>query len=228
MRSKKRMWQYVKMKKNCKRIKEFCAENFEHIPQAINAGASRIELCDNLAEGGTTPSYGVIKQTLMYTKEKKVPTMVMIRPRGGNFEYDEAEAAIMKADVEICKALHVEGIVFGCLKDGWLDEKLIKELLNQAENLLVTFHMAFDELSVENQSKAIDWLVDHGVERILTHGGSAQNTIIENIPHLKELISYADGRIIILPGAGIRSDNVDQVFEQLNLSEAHGTRTVSF
>lgn len=209
-------------------IKEFCAENFEHIPEAIATGAGRIELCDNLAEGGTTPSYGVIKQTLSYAKEKKVPTMVMIRPRGGNFEYDEAEAAIMKADVEICKVLQANGVVFGCLKDGWLDEELIRTLLDQAGNMDVTFHMAFDVLSVENQYRAIDWLAEHGVERILTHGGRAEKTIFENIPHLKELIAHADGRIIILPGAGIRSDNVDQVLEQLALSEAHGTRIVAF
>lgn len=208
-------------------IKEFCAENFEHIPQAIEAGAGRIELCDNLAEGGTTPSYGVMKQTLSYTKEKNIPTMVMIRPRGGNFEYDEAEATIMKADIEICKKLHADGIVFGCLKAGWLDEELIQSLLEQAEALDVTFHMAFDELSVENQYRAIDWLVDHGVKRILTHGGSAKTTIVENIPHLKKLISYANGRIIILPGAGIRFDNVNQVFSQLDSSEAHGTKIVN-
>ena len=208
-------------------IKEFCAENFEYIPQAIAAGAGRIELCDNLAQGGTTPSYGVIKQTLSYTKRKNVPTMVMIRPRGRDFEYDEAEAAIMKADIEICQALQAEGIVFGCLKEGWMDEELIQILLDQAGNLDVTFHMAFDELSIENQFKAIDWLADHGVKRILTHGGPADNTIIDNIPHLIKLIDHANRRIIILPGAGIRFDNVDYVLAQLNLSEAHGTRIVA-
>ena len=187
-------------------IKEFCAENFEYIPQAIAAGAGRIELCDNLAQGGTTPSYGVIKQTLSYTKRKNVPTMVMIRPRGRDFEYDEAEAAIMKADIEICQALQAEGIVFGCLKEGWLDEELIQILLDQAGNLDVT---------------------DHGVKRILTHGGPADNTIIDNIPHLIKLIDHANRRIIILPGAGIRFDNVDYVLAQLNLSEAHGTRIVA-
>lgn len=209
-------------------IKEFCAENFKYIPKAIAAGADRIELCDNLAEGGTTPSYGVIKQTLYYTKEKKVPTMVMIRPRGGSFEYDDTEIAIMQADVEICKVLQVDGIVFGCLKKGWLDEPLILSLLDKSEKMSVTFHMAFDELSVKNQYKAIDWLANHGVERILTHGGSAENSIEENITHLKKLVSYANNRIIILPGAGIRHDNVNQILTHLNLSEAHGTRIVDF
>ncbi|WP_137665081.1 copper homeostasis protein CutC [Enterococcus hulanensis] len=209
-------------------IKEYCAENFEHIPQAIAAGAGRIELCDNLAEGGTTPSYGVIKQTLSYAKEKNVPTMVMIRPRGGDFEYNEAEAAIMLADVKICKELKADGIVFGCLKDHWLDEKLIRALLDQAGNLSVTFHMAFDELSEENQYRAIDWLAENGVDRILTHGGSGEKPIFETAPHLLKLISYANERIIILPGAGIRFDNVDELLTTLKLSEAHGTRIVSF
>ncbi|MBO0452923.1 copper homeostasis protein CutC [Candidatus Enterococcus murrayae] len=208
-------------------IKEFCAENFEKIPQAIAAGAGRIELCDNLAEGGTTPSYGVIKQTLSYAKEKNVPTMVMIRPRGGDFVYDEAEAAIMKDDVKICKDLQADGIVFGCLKDNWLDEKLIQSLLAQAQNMAVTFHMAFDELSKENQFRAIDWLAENGVDRILTHGGSGEKPISETTSHLLELITYANERIIILPGAGIRFDNVDHLLATLNLSEAHGTQIVS-
>ena len=208
-------------------IKEFCAENFERIPEAIASGAGRIELCDNLAEGGTTPSYGVIKKTLDYTKGKKVPTMVMIRPRGGNFEYNNAEAEIMEADVMICKDLKADGIVFGCLKNSWLDEPLILHLKDRAGDMSVTFHMAFDELSRENQFRAIDWLAEKGVDRILTHGGSGEKPISETVSHLLELISYANDRIVILPGAGIRFDNVDQLLATLNVSEAHGTRIVS-
>ncbi|EMF0354529.1 copper homeostasis protein CutC [Enterococcus faecium] len=211
-----------------KAIREFCAENFENIPNAIEAGAGRIELCDNLAEGGTTPSYGVIKQTISFTQKKNVPTMVMIRPRGGNFEYDEIEVAIMKTDIEICQNLNADGIVFGCLKNNWLDEKLIEALINQAKNMSVTFHMAFDELSIKNQFRAIDWLVDRGVDRILTHGGNAEKTITENTQHLLDLVAYADNRITILPGGGIHYGNVNQILNKLSLFEAHGTRIVSF
>lgn len=208
-------------------IKEFCAENFTDIPTAIHNGATRIELCDNLAVGGTTPSTGVIEEVVAYAGEKSIPVMTMIRPRGGNFIYNDIELKIMHTDLIEAKKIGTDGVVFGCLtNEGWLDEEALELLIETAEGLQITFHMAFDQLSPENQLKAIDWLVEHGVHRILTHGGPAQTPIADNFAHLKELIRYAGNRIIILPGGGISSDNLQQVIKELAIMEAHGTKIV--
>ncbi|MBP1047734.1 copper homeostasis protein CutC [Enterococcus sp. BWM-S5] len=209
-------------------IKEFCAENFTDIPAAIRSGAGRIELCDNLAVGGTTPSTGVIEEALQYAGEHSVPVMTMIRPRGGNFVYNDIELKIMHTDLIEAKKIGTDGVVFGCLTDtNWLDEEALELLIETSEGLQITFHMAFDSLSKENQFKAIDWLAERGVDRILTHGGSAGTPIEENIPHLKELIAYAAERIIILPGGGISYQNLDQVKEALNVDEVHGTKIIA-
>ncbi len=118
-------------------------------------------------------------------------------------------------------------MVLGCLtENGWLDEEALELLIETAEGLQITFHMAFDVLSKENQFKAIDWLAEHDVHRILTHGGPAGSAIEDNFEHLKELIDYADKRIIILPGGGISSKNVDGVVHALGVNEVHGTKIV--
>ncbi|HAP4634705.1 TPA: copper homeostasis protein CutC [Enterococcus faecalis] len=208
-------------------IKEFCAENFTKIPQAIQKGANRIELCDNLAVGGTTPSTGVIEEVLAYAGEHSVPVMTIIRPRGGNFVYNDIELKIMHTDLIEAKKLGTDGIVIGCLtEDGWLDEEALDLFIETAEGLQITFHMAFDALSKENQFKAIDWLAERGVTRILTHGGPAGAPIEDNFDHLKELIVYADQRILILPGGGISTENVQTVMDTLKVTEVHGTKIV--
>lgn len=208
-------------------IKEFCAENFTNIPKAIANGAGRIELCDNLAVGGTTPSAGVIEETLQYADEHQIAVMTMIRPRGGDFVYNDIELRIMHTDLIEAKKMGTDGVVFGCLtEDGWLDEEALELLLETAEGLQITFHMAFDAIPDDKQFAAIDWLVENGVHRILTHGGAAGTKIEDNLERLKELIAYADGRIIILPGAGITDENVDAITAALNVTEAHGTKIV--
>ncbi|ALS38620.1 copper homeostasis protein [Enterococcus rotai] len=208
-------------------IKEFCAENFTNIPTAIRNGAGRIELCDNLAVGGTTPSTGVIEEAVAYAGEKSIPVMTIIRPRGGDFVYNDIELKIMHTDLIEAKKIGTDGVVLGCLTaDGWLDEEALELLIDTAEGLQITFHMAFDVLNKENQFKAIDWLADHDVHRILTHGGPAGSPIEENFDHLKELIQYADKRLIILPGGGISSKNADTVLNSLGVNEVHGTKIV--
>ncbi|MGG5359413.1 MULTISPECIES: copper homeostasis protein CutC [unclassified Enterococcus] len=208
-------------------IKEFCAENYTLIPHAIAKGAGRIELCDNLAVGGTTPSTGVIEEALSYAGEKNVPIMTMIRPRGGDFVYNDIELKIMHTDLIEAKKLGTDGVVFGCLTpSGWLDEEALELLTETAEGLQITFHMAFDAIPEDKQLEAIDWLVDHGVHRILTHGGAAGTPIEENLSHLKKLIDYANERLIILPGAGISYQNAEAVAEALGVSEVHGTKIV--
>lgn len=209
-------------------IKEFCAENYTDIPAAIHAGAKRIELCDNLAVGGTTPSTGVIEEVLSYAGEKNVPVMTMIRPRGGDFIYNDIELKIMHTDLIEAKKMGTDGVVFGCLTpSGWLDEEALELLIDTAEGLQITFHMAFDSIPAARQFEAIDWLAEHGVDRILTHGGAAGTNILDNLPRLKELTNYAASRLLILPGAGITYENIDQIVTELGAKEAHGTKIVN-
>jgi copper homeostasis protein len=208
-------------------LKEFCAENYTMIPFAIAQGAKRIELCDNLAVGGTTPSTGVIEEALSYAGEKNVPVMTMIRPRGGDFVYNDIELKIMHTDLIEAKKLGTDGVVFGCLTpSGWLDEEALELLIETAEGLQVTFHMAFDAIPESRQFEAIDWLAARGVQRILTHGGAAGTPIENNFDHLKRLIEYAGDRLIILPGAGISFKNAEDVTTQLGVAEVHGTKIV--
>ena len=130
-------------------IKEFCAENMEHVAQAVAAGAQRIELCDNLAVGGTTPSYGVIRAAVAFAREQGVEVMCMVRPRGGNFAYTNDEAAMMRDDLLCAKNLGVHGVVFGCLHNPSIDQELTRELIRLAheptdtapQGIAVTFHM---------------------------------------------------------------------------------------
>lgn len=210
-------------------IKEFCAENYTNIPKAIQAGAGRIELCDNLAVGGTTPSLGVIEEALAYASEKHVPVMTMIRPRSGDFVYNDIELKIMENDLIHAKNAGTDGVVFGCLTaDNEVDEEALEMLVGNSQGLLTTFHMAFDELSKEEQFKTIDWFVQLGIDRILTHGGPLTTSIEENLPHLQELVDYAAGRIIILPGGGITPANAENIAATLGVNELHGTKIVTF
>ena len=135
----------------------------------------------------------------------------------------------MHTDLIEAKKLGTDGIVIGCLtEDGWLDEEALDLFIETAEGLQITFHMAFDALSKENQFKAIDWLAERGVTRILTHGGPAGTPIEDNFDHLKELIAYADQRILILPGGGISTENVQTVMDTLKVTEVHGTKLFNF
>jgi copper homeostasis protein len=208
-------------------LKEVCVENFTNIPELIANGAGRIELCDNLAVGGTTVSHGVAAVTINYCHGNNIRVMTMIRPRGGNFIYSKEEIEMMKRDLIHLKELGTDGVVLGCLNDtGWIDEEAMVTLLDLAKGLEVTFHMGFDHISPENQFRAIDWLVRHGVNRILTHGGPLITKIEHNIVRLREYIDYADGRIIILPGGGITNKNVHLITSALNIGEVHGTKIV--
>jgi copper homeostasis protein len=152
----------------------------------------------------------------------------MIRPRGGDFTYSAEELEIMLADIALCRKLGSDGVVFGCLNEDWIDEEKTAVLIQASEGMSVTFHMAFDYLPVDRQFAAIDWLSQRGVERILTHGGPAENSIEENVGHLKDLIAYSKERIIILPGGKISHQNVQDVAETLGVKEAHGTEIVEF
>ena len=215
-------------------VREFCAENMELVPAAVAAGAARVELCDNLAVGGTTPSFGTIRAAVEYCRPRGVDVMCMVRPRGGSFEHAPAELDVMCQDLIMARSLGVTGVVFGCLRGSQLDAESCELLLRLAKEpvleaprgLAVTFHMAFDSLAPQAQLAAIDWLAQRGVERILTHGGPAGTPIAENYGHLRSLVGRAAGRITILPGAGITWRNAQEVADELGVREGHGTKIV--
>ena len=200
-------------------IYEVCVGNYIEAIEGEKRGANRIELCDNLMQDGTTPSYGTIKLTI---KNVTIPVMVIIRPRGGNFEYSFDEVEIMKEDIKVCKALGAHGVVIGALKGKEIDEDTIKALLEECKDLSVTFHMAFDE--IEDKYKAIDKLVELGIDRVLTKGG--KDNAIEGKDELRKLSEYADGRIIIMPGKSVTKENREYILDYTNTSEIHGTKVV--
>ena len=206
-------------------LKEVAIENFTDMPKAITAGARRIELNDNLAVGGTTVSKGVLAEATRYAHEHQVSVVAMIRPRGGDFVYNDLELKMMEADLFEAQAQGVDGVAFGALTaDNWLDEEALENLIGASAGMDIVFHMAFDSIPQSRQAEAITWLADHGVSRILTHGGPLTTPIQATLGQLKTLIEAAGDQITILPGGGITAENVDDIVAQLGVNEAHGTK----
>lgn len=205
-------------------IKEFCAENTTLLNQ-LDQSVKRVELCDNLAVGGTTPSYGVIKEAARYLHEKDIALATMIRPRGGNFVYNDSELRIMEDDILHAVELESDSLVLGLLtEDNHIDQDDIEQLLPATQGLPLVFHMAFDHIPLEEQKEALDQLVELGFTRILTHGSAQNNNIFENIAHLKDLVDHADGRIEIMIGGGVTADNYQELIEKTGAQAAHGTK----
>jgi copper homeostasis protein len=196
---------------------EIIGFNIESCIAAQEAGASRIELCDNPSEGGTTPSYGFIKAA----REKLfIDLYVMIRPRGGDFFYSDSEFEIMKADVEQCKKCGCDGVVLGLLKkDGSVDKKRCRELVDLAYPLGITFHRAFDR--AKEPFIALKDIIETGCERILTSG--QQPKAVDGVQVISELISLADDRIIIMPGSGVNAENIIFLAENTRAKEFHSS-----
>lgn len=210
-----------------KMIKEVCVENFTKVPKFIEKGADRIELNNNLAVGGTTPSFGVISQVVNYAHNRNVPVIVMIRPRGGNFVYSQSEIEIMKKDIKVCANLAVDGIALGCLKqDNQLDLENMNKLTNFANllNLDVVMHMAFDKIAKSKQKETIDHLIKLRIKRILTHGGDLNIPIESCFSSLRDIIALAGDQIEVLPGGGISNKNITLVSKELNIKQVHGTK----
>ena len=199
-----------------KTLKEACVESFFEAKEAEKRGADRIELCDNLSMGGTTPSYGTIKKTL---EKLKIPVFPIIRPRGGDFCYSSDEIEIMKEDIKICKSLGAKGVVLGMLtEDKKIDFELVKEFVSLAAPMEVTFHKAIDEL--ENPVEAIDSLAEAGIKRILSSGTKA--TALEGADILNKMINKAGDRITIVVAGKVTAENFKEVSEKIVSSEYHG------
>ncbi|MFN0081973.1 MAG: copper homeostasis protein CutC [Ferruginibacter sp.] len=200
-----------------KYILETIAFNIHSCTLAQAAGANRVELCDNPSEGGTTASYGFIKTARQVLKIDLFP---IIRPRGGDFLYNNAEFEIMKTDIQVCKDLGCNGVVFGLLdSDATIDKVRCKILVQLAYPMSATFHRAFDR--VTDPPQALEDIIGCGFERILTSG--YHPTAIEGLDNLKKLIQVADDRIIIMPGSGVRSSNIGQLARVTNAVEFHSS-----
>lgn len=194
---------------------EVCVDSVESAINAEKGGASRLELCSNLVEGGTTPSLGLLK----VIKEKvNVPVYVMIRPRGGDFVYSEDDFQVMREDLVILKENGADGIVFGILTpDGDVDMDRSKEIMKLSCPLPVTFHRAFD--MTRDPFASLDCLISLGVDRVLTSG--QDNTALEGLPLLTRLIKHAQDKIILVPGGGITERNLERILKESGAKEFH-------
>jgi len=196
---------------------EIATSDFLTTKSAVEGGADRIELCANLAEGGTTPSYAHIKKC---REAFDIALFPIIRPRGGDFLYTKDEFEIMKNDIKLCKELGCEGIVIGLLNmDGTIDMTRTSELIELAYPLEVTFHRAFDRC--KDPFAALEELIEIGCHRILTSG--QKPTVSEGVDLITELNKKADDRIIILPGSGVRKDNIKMLAEKTGCIEFHSS-----
>jgi copper homeostasis protein len=201
---------------NSNRIIEVCANSAQSCVEAEAGGAKRVELCAAIPEGGATPSYGEIKTAQALTSV--IDINVIIRPRGGDFLYTQAEIQSMFYDIEMARKLGVQGVVFGCLtKEGNIDVKLLCRLAAMARPLSVTFHRAFDVC--RDPFTALEQLIDAGIDRILTSG--QQPDAVKGIPLIAELVKRAGNRIIIMPGCGVREDNIARIEAETGAREFH-------
>lgn len=200
-----------------KYIIEIATSDFETTRSAVEGGADRIELCANLAEGGTTPSFGTIKQC---RETFTVSLYPIIRPRGGDFLYTKEEFEVMLQDIKLCKQLGCDGLVIGLLNmDGSIDIARTAQLIEIAYPLGVTFHRAFDRCN--DPFKALEQLIEIGCERILTSGQLP--SVVDGIDLVAELNRIADERIIIMPGSGVRKENIKMLAEKTGCTEFHSS-----
>lgn len=198
-------------------IIEIATSDFNTTKSAVEAGADRIELCANLAEGGTTPSFGTIKQC---RETFKVSLYPIIRLRGGDFLYTDEEFEIMLQDVILCKQAGCDGVVIGLLNiDGTIDIKRTTKLIEAAYPLGVTFHRAFDRC--KEPFEAMEQLINIGCERIVTSG--QQPAAPDGVELIAQLNKAADERIIIMPGSGVRKENIKILAEKTGCTEFHSS-----
>jgi copper homeostasis protein len=195
---------------------EICCTSLASAKKAQKAGATRVELCDNIFEGGTTPSAGLVASV---KEHLDIPVFVLIRPRGGDFCYSEDDFRVMQLDVAACLSMGVDGIVSGTLKaNKMIDQERTLTLLEMCRDVDFTFHRAFD--LVPDQFDAMKTLDDLGVKRILTSGG--KNNVGEGAKRIGKLIRHAGEELQIMAGGGLTTKNIDQLLT-LGCREFHTT-----
>lgn len=198
---------------------EVCSNSLTSAIAAQKGGAARVELCDNLGEGGTTPSAATIVHA---RKALNIQLFVLIRPRGGDFLYSKDEFKIMESDIRFCAQTGCDGVVFGILnKDGSIDMERNSKLMELSKrlDLQTTFHRAFDRS--RDLLASLDDVIELGFDRVLTSGGYP--TALLGADVIRQLMDRSKGQISIIPGAGITADNVHELVKLTNLKEFHGS-----
>jgi copper homeostasis protein len=197
---------------------ELCAASFEAIKLAKEFNVDRIELCQNLEQGGLTPSAGFID----YALSTGLETHVLIRPRAGGFCYNEEEFLIMLREIEYCKKIGAHGVVVGVLSEkNEINSEQMERISDISGNLQVTFHRAFDD-TIE-WKRSMEMLINFGVKRILTSGDSSN--VDSGFIVLKEMVKFAKGRIEIMPGGGVNAANVQKIAKEISPDAIHFSGT---
>ena len=195
---------------------EVCCGDLQSVRAAIEGGAHRVELCEALELDGLTPSEAMMESAI----GMGIPVQVLIRVREGDFVYSKDEICKMRNDIRLARKLGAAGVVIGALMpDGSIDEEAIRCMMDEAEGLSVTFHRAFDVC--RKPEEALEKIISLGCHRLLTSGQAT--TAEQGIPMLKKLIEQADGRIIIMPGAGVNPQNASRILEETGALEIHGS-----
>jgi copper homeostasis protein len=195
---------------------EVCCGDLQSVRAAIEGGAHRVELCEALELDGLTPSEAMMESAI----GMGIPVQVLIRVREGDFVYNKDEIYKMRNDIRLARKLGAAGVVIGALMpDGSIDEEAIRCMMDEAEGLSVTFHRAFDVC--REPEEALEKIISLGCHRLLTSGQAT--TAEQGIPMLKKLVEQADGRIIIMPGAGVNPQNASRILEETGALEIHGS-----
>ncbi|MFS8122663.1 copper homeostasis protein CutC [Rhizobium sp. BR 250] len=197
-------------------ILEICVDDVAGLEAAVRGGADRIELCAALSGGGVTPSAGFMQRAATYG----LPVSVMIRPRAGDFVFTRDEADVMKRDIDAARAAGLSGVVLGASRgDGALDMALLEDLRRHADGMDATLHRAFDV--VPDMEEALEAAISLGFPRILTSGGA--RSALEGVETLAHLSEIAKGRIVIMPGAGVRPQSVQALLDSFPIVEIHAS-----
>ncbi|MDA0986044.1 MAG: copper homeostasis protein CutC [Bacteroidetes bacterium] len=200
-----------------KRILEIAVFNYKSAVLAEVGGADRIELSENYKVGGVTPSFKLIEKV---KRKIKIPIFVLIRPRSGNFIYSDSEFKIMKEEILFCKKINIEGVVFGILKNkNKVDVERNSELVNIAKPLSTTFHKAFDDCP--NKFDSLNNVIECGFDRVLTSGNTKSGE--DGLIILKKLFNYSKSKIILIPGGGVRSSNIEHIINFCDPQEIHSS-----
>lgn len=194
---------------------EACVDSVVSAVAAERGGAKRLELCDNLFDGGTTPSAGMISAVKAAVK---IPVIVIVRPRGGGFVYSQDEVGVMRLDIEAARMLGADGFAIGALtRDARIDVEQLRALIRHTGGLPVTFHRAFD--LVRDQGEALELLIREKVARVLTSGGAA--TALEGVESIAKLVGRAAGQIAVMAGGGVREETVQEIVHRARVTEVH-------